>query len=174
MNNVPISPTATFGQNIQIGFHVIIGDHVKIGDNVLIDHSTIIRPNVIIGDNTEIRPFCFIAEGAKIGNRVKIFQYSNISKGAIIHDRVYIGAKVLFTNTRRISHERDFDPSLAAPVIEQGVRIGSGAILLPNIKIAKNALIGAGAVVVRDVCENDIIMGIPGKRVGEVPIEERI
>ena len=174
MDNVPISPTASFGRNVQIGLHVIIGDHVKIGDNVLIDHSTIVRPNVVIGDNTEIRPFCFIAEAAKIGSRVKIFQYSNISKGAIIHDKVYIGAKVLFTNTRKISHERDFDPTLAAPVVEAGVRIGSGAILLPDIHIAKNALIGAGAVIVRDVGENDIMMGIPGKRVGEVPIEERI
>ncbi len=174
MNNIPISPTAHFGLNLRIGFNVIIGDHVQIGDNVLIDHNTIIRPNVVIGDNSEIRPFCFIAEGAEIGNRVKIFQYSNISKGAIIHDRVYIGAKVLFTNTRRISHERDFDPQLAAPVIEQGVRIGSGAILLPNIKVCKNALIGAGAVITRDVQENDIMMGVPGKRVGEVPIEERI
>lgn len=174
MNNVPISPTATFGRNVQLGFNVIIGDHVKIGDNVLIDHFCVIRPNVVIGDNTEIRPYCFIAEAAEIGNRVKIFQYSNISKGAKIGDKVYIGAKVLFTNTRRISHERDFEPRLAAPTIECGVRIGSGAILLPNITVKRNALIGAGAVVIRDVGENDIIMGIPGKRTGEVPIEERI
>lgn len=174
MDNVPISPTAAFGQNVQIGFNVIIGDHVMIGDNVLIDHNTIIRPNVVIGDYTEIRPNCFIAEGAQIGSRVKIFQYSNISKGAIISDRVYIGARVTFTNTRIISHERDFDPILEPPIIGYGVRIASGAMLLPGITVGKNALIGACALVNDDVGENDKMLGMPAKRVGEVPIEERI
>jgi acetyltransferase-like isoleucine patch superfamily enzyme len=174
MDNVPISPTATFGQNVRIGRNVIIEDHVWIGDNVLIDHNTIIRPGVFIGDNSEIRPNCFIAEAARIGSRVKIFQFSNISKGAVIADRVYIGARVTFTNTRKISHERDFDPVLAAPIVEYGVRIGSVVTILPGITIGKNALIGACALVTRDVGENDIMMGVPAKRVGEVPIEERI
>lgn len=170
----PISPTAEFGHNVKLGLNVIIGDGCKIGDNVLIDHNTILRPNVIIADNTEIRPFCFIAEGADIGSGVKIFHYTNICKDAIIGDRVYIGVGVKLTNTMRISHGRGYIPKIEPPIIEDFVRIGTGAIVMPGIRIGKNALVGAGAVVTRHVQEGEVVKGIPAHRTGEVPIEERI
>ena len=170
----PISPTAEFGHNVKLGLNVIIGDNCKIGDNCLIDHGTVIRPNVTIADNTEIRPFCFIGDGAIIGSGVKVFQYSDVCSMAVVGDRVYIGVNVIFTNTQRISHGRDFPPLIDGPVVKDFVRIGSCATLLPGVVIGKNALIGAGAVVTRDVRENEKVMGIPTRRVGEVPIEERL
>ncbi len=170
----PISPTAEFGYNVKLGLNVIIGDNCKIGDNCLIDHGTIIRPNVTIADNTEIRPFCFIGDGVEIGSGVKVFQHSDICGMSIVGDRVYIGMCVVFTNTRKISHGRDYPPIIEGPIVKDFARIASCVLLLPGIVIGRNALVGAGAVVTRNVRENELVMGIPARRVGDVPIEERI
>ncbi len=169
-----ISPTAEFGHNVHLGHNVIIGDNCKIGDNCLIDHYVIIRPNVTIADDTEIRPFCFIGDGAIIGSGVKVFQHSDICSMTVIGDRVYIGSGVIFTNTQRISHGRDFPPLIKGPIVKDFVRIASGVVLLPGVVIGRNALVGACTVVTRDVRENEKVIGIPARRVGEVPIEERI
>jgi len=164
----------SFGKDVVLGFGVIIEKNVKIGNNVFIGHYTHIRPNVVIGDDSEIRAFCTLAGDNTIGKKVKIFQYSNISKGTIIEDRAYIGAKVLTTNTRRIAHLRDYKPNLQGVHICYGARIGSGSKILPGITIGKNASIGLGAIVTKDVAENAIVYGDPGTYRGEVPEEERV
>jgi len=148
--------------------------YAAVGENVLIESYTFIRPNVTIGDNTEIRQFCFIAEGAKIGSNVKIFQFSNICKNAIIEDCVYIGPGVTLTNTQKIAHLRSYKPIIDAPVIKYGARIGSRAVILPGVTIGRNALIGAGAVVTKDVPDNEIYYGNPARYKGDVPEGERI
>ena len=168
----PISPTAEFGYNVRIGHNVIIGDNCKIGDNCLIDHGTIIRPDVTIADNTEIRPFCFIGDEAVIGSRVKVFQYSDICSLAIVGDGVYIGVGVILTNTRRISHGRGYPPLLEGPIIEDFARVASGSLILPGIVIGRNALVGAGAVVTRNVPEGKKVMGIPARYTEDVSLEE--
>lgn len=169
-----ISPTAEFGHNVRLGHNVIIGNDCKIGDNCLIDHGVIIRPNVTIADNTEIRPFCFIGDDAVIGSRVKVFQYSDVCSMSTVCDGVYIGVGVIFTNTQKISHGRDFPPIIKGPIVKDFARIASGAVLLPGVTIGRNALVGACAVVTRDVQENEKVMGIPARRAGNVPVEERL
>jgi len=167
-----IASTAKIGKNCTIQHGAVIEDGVTIGDNCFIGYYTIIRPDVVIGNNTEIRPHCFIAEAVKIGNKVKIFQFSNISKFSVLEDCVYVGARVLFTNTHKIAHLRKYKAHLEGAYISYGARIASGSILLPGIKVGKNALVGAGALIAHDVPEREIHFGIPAKKRGNVPEEE--
>lgn len=169
-----IHPSCRFGDDIVMGFGVIIEEGVSIGNNALIDHYTVIRPDVRIGDHSEIRQFCFIAEGASIGEQVKIFQFSNICKNAVIEDRVYIGPKVVLTNTKKISHNRQYRPVIDPPIIRYGARIGTGAIIMPGVIVGRNALVGARSIVTHDVPDNAIVKGIAACIVGEVPEEERL
>lgn len=169
---IVVASTAKIGKNCTIQCGVVIEDGAVIGNNCFIGYYSVIRPNVVIGNDTEIRSFCFIAESAKIGNKVRIFQFSNISKFSVIEDCVYIGARVLITNTHKIAYLRKYDANLEGAHIAYGARIASGAILLPGVKIGKNALVGSGALIAHDVPEREIHFGIPAKKRGNVPDEE--
>lgn len=162
------------GQNTTIRGTAIIDETVFIGEDCLIEDFVIIRPNVVICNSSQIRQYCFIAGDVFIGHNVKIFQYSNISKGAIIHDRVYIGPRVLFTNTRKISHGREFVPELNSPIIEKGARIGGGVILTPGVIIGQECLIGAGSVVTKSTEPFWVYYGNPAKKIKPVPEDERL
>ncbi len=166
--------TAKIGEGTEVQCGAVIEDGVQIGKNCFIGYYTIIRPDVIIGDNTEIRPHCFIAEAARIGSYVRIFQFSNISKLSILEDYVYIGARVLLTNTPRIAYYRKYKPELKGVLILRGARIASGAILLPGVKVGEEALVGAGAIVTKDVPAREIHFGAPAQKRGNVPEMELI
>jgi len=169
-----IHPITSIGRDVEVCFGVVIEESVIIHGPGFIGYYTIIRPRVLIGSHTEVRAHCHIAEEAEIGSGVKIFQCSNISKQCRIEDRVYIGAGVVMTNTRKISHGRSYEPEIEGPVIKYGARIGSGAIILPGITIGREALVGAGCVVTKDVPDYTVFMGIPGECKGEVPEDERL
>jgi UDP-2-acetamido-3-amino-2,3-dideoxy-glucuronate N-acetyltransferase len=150
----------------------IIEDGVEIGENCYIGHFTIIRPGVVIGDNSEVRANCFIAPNAKIGNNTNIYQYSNICQDAIIEDYVYIGPKVLFTNTRKIAFKREYEFSCTPPYVEYGTRIGGGVILCPNVRVARNCMIGAGSVVTKSTEAEWVYFGNPAVKKRRVPEDE--
>lgn len=159
---------------MQISETSLIEGSVTFGNNVFIGHYSIIRPNVIIGDNSEIRHYCFLAGDLKIGNNVKIFQYSNIGKGSIIEDNVYIGPRVTLTNTKKISHGRNYKADIEAPIIKYGARLGSGCIILPGVTIGEESVIGAGSVVTKSTEPGWIYTGNPAKKLKLVPEDEKL
>jgi acetyltransferase-like isoleucine patch superfamily enzyme len=162
------------GNGLEIGSFNVIERSVKIGKDCFIGHHNIIRPYVVIGDRVDIRSFVHIAEGAKLGNDIVIFQYSNIAKGTIIENKVFVGAKVLMINTRKISKWRPYPFIYNAPYIEYGVRIGSGALLCPGVRLARNCMIQAGSLVTKDTEAYGIYRGRPAIKIGEILEEERI
>ena len=168
-----IAPTAKIGKNCVIQHGAIIEDRAVIGDNCFIGYYSVIRPKVIIGNNTEIRCHCFIAESAKIGSKVRVFQFSNIGKLSVIEDCVYIGARVLMTNDRKLTYLRSED-HFEAPHVEYGARIASGVILLPGVRIGKNAVVGGGSVVTKNVPDEQCWYGVPAVFKKMVPREEQL
>lgn len=146
---------------------IIEGD-VEIGNNCFLGHFSIIRPNVKIGNNTEIRSHCFIASNSIIGNNVKIMQFSNICRDSIIEDKVFIGMGTILTNTKNISHCRNFDCISNPPIIKYGARIGVRVVICPGIVIGENSVIGAGSVVTKNVLSGKIYVGNPAREICEV------
>ncbi|MGC9780282.1 MAG: N-acetyltransferase [Candidatus Heimdallarchaeota archaeon] len=135
-----------------IGEDSVIYDQVnlykcKIGKNTKIDSFVYIEEDVVIGDNCKIRPFCFIPSGVTIGNSV------------------FIAPNVTFTNDKYPRSEGDWE--LLETIVEDGVSIGAGAVILPGICICKNSLVGAGAVVTKDIPANSVVAGNPAKVVGK-------
>jgi len=135
-------------KDIKVGDNSIIYDQVnlykcKIGKNTKIDAFVYIEEDVVIGDNCKIRPFVFIPTGVEIG------------------DRVFIGPGVIFTNDKYPKSQGEW--KLLKTKVEDDVSIGAGAVILPGIVIGKGSLIGAGAVVTKDVPANSVVMGIPSR-----------
>jgi UDP-2-acetamido-3-amino-2,3-dideoxy-glucuronate N-acetyltransferase len=123
-----------------------------------------------IGDRSRIGPFVEIQAGARIGSDCKIQSHSFICDGVEIGDRVFVGHGVIFCNDRRPRATGDDgralgpdDWELERTAVADGASIGSRAVILGGIRVGERALIGAGAVVTRDVPAGTTIVGNPGR-----------
>lgn len=121
-----------------------IMDGAKIGRNCNIGSYVEIGPQVEIGDNCKIQAFSFIPNGVKIGSWV------------------FVGPHVVFTNDKH-PDLRKKHWEVVPTVVKDGVRIGANATLVCGITIGENALIGAGAVVTKDVPPNSVVAGNPAR-----------
>jgi len=149
-------------------------EDVKKGENVII-HDLVNLYGCEIGDNTKIASFVEIRRTVKIGKNCKIEPFTFIPKGVIIEDEVFIGPHVTFTNdkypkatTESGELKKNEDWKISKIVVKGRASIGAGAVILPGVTIGENSIIGAGAVVTKDVPPNKIVIGNPAKVVGDV------
>jgi len=135
-----ISKKAKIGKNVKIWNFAYVGDDVEIGDNVKIGSLAHVDYDVKIGENTMIEGLAYIPPKSRIGKNV------------------FIGPAVALTND-------PFPPSkkLVGIIIEDGVVIGSRAVIKAGVRIGKNSVVAMGAVVTKDVSENIVVMGNPAK-----------
>jgi acetyltransferase-like isoleucine patch superfamily enzyme len=151
-----------------------ISPNVKLGRNVrMVGYVNLYGCE--IGDEVKIGTFVEIQKGVKVGNRCKISSHSFLCEGVILEDDVFIGHSVTFTNDLypratngdgKLQTESDW--TCLPTTVKRGASIGSGATLLCGITIGENALIGAGAVVTRDVPDHAIVVGVPARIIGDV------
>ena len=135
----------------------------NIGENTNIWQYCVVLPNAKIGDNCNICSHCFIENDVVIGDNVTIKNGVYLYDGLTIEDDVFIGPNATFCNDRYPkSKNKSF--KLEPILIKKGASIGANATILPGITIGENALIGAGAVVTRDVSCNSIVIGNLTKR----------
>jgi len=123
-----------------------------------------------IGDETVVGPFVEIQSGVTIGKRCKIQSHTFICSGVEIEDEVFVGHGVSFVNDKRPRAttadgelQRADDWEMLPVVVERGASIGSGALVLGGVRIGARALVGAGAVVTRDVEAGAVVSGIPAR-----------
>lgn len=123
-----------------------------------------------IGDETKVGAFVEVQKGVAIGARCKISSHSFLCEGVTIEDEVFVGHGVMFINDlqpRAIgvggALQAEADWTLVATRVRRGASIGTGAIIMGGVTIGERALIGAGAVVTRDVAANEVVVGVPAR-----------
>jgi acetyltransferase-like isoleucine patch superfamily enzyme len=143
--------------------------NVKVGENVRI-FNFVNAYNCEIGSGTKVGSFVEIQGGSTIGKNCKISSHSFICEGVHIEDNVFIGHGVMFTNdlfpratNPDGSPQTSDDWTLVETYIKKGASIGSGATILCGITIGENALVGAGAMVTKDVDANTVVVGNPAR-----------
>ncbi len=146
-----------------------IAASVKLGKDVRIFGFTNLY-GCEIGDESKIGTFVEIQKGAKIGRRCKISSHSFICEGVILEDEVFVGHGVMFTNdllpratNQDGSLQTDADWKYETTLVKRGASIGSNATLLCGITVGEGAVIGAGAVVTKDVPPGTVVAGNPAK-----------
>lgn len=146
------------GANSVIRSHSVIYEDVTIGENFQTGHSVTIREESRIGNNCSVGTLCDIQGKVQIGNFVRMHSNVHIGQLTTIKDYVWIYPYVVTTND-------PYPPmgELVGCVIEEYANVATGTILLPGTVIGKNALVGAGSVVTKDVEEEAVAMGVPAK-----------
>ena len=117
-----------------------------------------------IGKSCKIDAFVYIEEGVIVGNNCKIRPFVFIPTGVTIEDDVFVGPNVTFTNDMYPKAKGEWQ--LLKTTIKQGAALGANSVVLPGVTIGKNALVGAGSVVAKDVPENAVVAGNPAKIIG--------
>lgn len=160
---------------IKIAPNAAVSDKAKISENASIWDFAQVRENAVIGENSIVGSYAYIDANVQIGKNCKIQNRALIYDPAVIHDGVFIGPGAILTNDKNprsisvsgeVKSAEDWD-KVGVEVL-QGAAIGSGAICVAPVKIGKWALVGAGAVVTKNVKDYALVVGNPARQVGWV------
>ena len=149
----------TIGMNSIIRSGTVIYSAVQIGDNFRTGHNVLIRENTRIGDNVLVGTNSVVDGDCQIGSKVSIQTGVYVTRYTTIEDGVFLGPCCVTTNDKYMK----YGAVLKGPVIKRGVRIGANSTIMPGITVGENAVVGAGAVVTRDVKPNAIVAGVPAR-----------
>ena len=136
--------TKNIGKNTTIWQFAIVLKNAKIGENCNINSHTFIENDVVIGDNVTVKCGVYLWDGLRV------------------EDNVFIGPNATFTNDNYPKSKmkpKEFEKT----ILKNGCSIGANATITPGIIIGKNAIVGAGSVVTKDVPEGMIVFGNPAK-----------
>lgn len=132
----------------------------NIGQKTKVWQYSVIFPQAVIGENCNICAHTMIENDVQIGNNVTIKSGVYVWDGITLEDNVFVGPSVTFTNDKA-PRSKQYPDEFLKTIVEKGASIGGNATILPGIRIGRNALVGAGAVVTKDVPENAIVVGNP-------------
>ncbi|MGH9350193.1 MAG: acyltransferase [Vicinamibacterales bacterium] len=143
---------------------------VRLGARVVIHHPDLVNLyGCEIGDDTKIGAFVEIQKNASVGRLCKISSHTFICEGVAIEDEVFVGHGVLFINdrhpraTKAEALQTEADWAVVPTRVRRGASIGSGAVILCGVTIGEQAMVGAGAVVTRDVPDGATVAGVPAR-----------
>ena len=158
-----------------------INHDVKLGQDVKIFHPDLVNLyGCEIGDRTKIGTFVEIQKNVTVGMQCKISSHSFLCEGVILEDEVFIGHGVMFTNDLypratnedgSLQTEADWD--VVKTLVKRSASIGSNATILAGMTIGEKAIVGAGAVVTRDVPVYAIVTGVPARVIGDVRYRDK-
>ena len=179
-DDVVVGPHAVIGPRCSIGkgtkvfpFAHLEGD-VQIGTFSLVGTHANLRPDTKIGDHSVFGTLSQSEGKNKIGSHVTIHTNCHITQGVEIEDWVFIAPFFVGANTPRIVHGRDYPMEVKGYRVKYGARIGIDVSVMPGVTIGREALIGAGSLVTKDIPDFAIAFGRPAQVRGEVPESERL
>lgn len=124
-----------------------------------------VLPGAVIGADANICDGVFIENDVRLGDRVTVKCGVQLWDGLTVEDDVFIGPNATFANDR-FPRSKQFPPEFLRTMLKRGCSIGAGAVILPGVTIGEEAMVGAGAVVTRDVPARVTVAGNPAQIIG--------
>ena len=149
-----IGDGATIRQGSIIYCDVVIGGGFATGHNVLVREATTIGDDVLVGTNTVIDGY------SEIGSHVSMQTGVYVPSQTTIGSNVFLGPHAVLTNDPYPVRQ---DADLVGPTIKDGASIAANATILPGVTVGENAFVAAGAVVIDDVPDETLAVGVPAE-----------
>jgi len=147
-----------------------VEEGAHIGDGTRIWHHAHVRSGASIGANCILGYGVYVDAGVHIGDNCKLQNRVSVYHGVTIEDGVFVGPHVAFTNDKHPrairadgSLSTDDDWTVSPTLVRNGASIGAGAVILPGVTLGRWCLVGAGAVVSRDVPDHGLVTGNPAR-----------
>jgi acetyltransferase-like isoleucine patch superfamily enzyme len=155
------------GSEALLRSHTVIYAGNVIGNSFRTGNKVNIRELNRIGDNVSVGSLSVIEHHVEIGNNVRIHSQAFIPEFSVLEDEAWIGPNVVLTNAK-YPLSRGVKESLQGPRIKRGAKIGANATILPGVVIGEHVLVGAGAVVVKDVPAGVVVVGNPARIIRQI------
>jgi acetyltransferase-like isoleucine patch superfamily enzyme len=159
------------GDNAYINSHTVIYAGNKIGRNFRAGHGVLVREENEIGDDVSIGSGSNVEHHVRIGSRVRLHSNVFIPELSILEDDCWLGPNVVITNARYPASPTTKE-ELVGVYIAKRAKIGANTTILPGVRIAADALVGAGSVVTSDVPSGTVVAGNPArviKHISQIP-----
>jgi UDP-2-acetamido-3-amino-2,3-dideoxy-glucuronate N-acetyltransferase len=127
---------------------------------------SIVVEGAALATDVVVGAFCFVARGAVIGEGTRIQSHTSVWDGVVLGKDVFVGPGAQFTNVRRPRAAFPRAPHWDRTLVEDGATIGAQAVLVAPVRVGRAAMVGAGAVVTRDVPAHAVVAGNPARVVG--------
>jgi acetyltransferase-like isoleucine patch superfamily enzyme len=157
----------TIGADAMVRSHSVIYAGSRIGDGLQTGHGVLIREATVIGDSVSVGSHSVVEHHVTIGHRVRLHSNVFVPEFSILEDGCWIGPNVVLTNAR-YPRSRDVKETLRGPRVLAGAMVGANVTVLPGVTIGEYALVGAGAVVTKDVPPRTVVVGNPVRPSGQV------
>jgi acetyltransferase-like isoleucine patch superfamily enzyme len=142
-------------------------DSATIGDGTRIWAFCHVLPGAVIGRNCNVGDHCFVESNASLGDEVVLKNGVSVWNGVTIESRAFVGPNVAFTNDRA-PRAKVFDSTVVPTFVREGASLGANATIVCGVVVGRYAMVGAGAVVTRDVPDFGLALGNPARVVGYV------
>jgi acetyltransferase-like isoleucine patch superfamily enzyme len=148
--------------------HAILFAGASVGERSIIGDQAYIRERAVIGADTVIGRAAGIDNDVVVGDHVRIQSQVYLTAFSVVEDDVFVGPCAMTTNDDTIGRPGP-EQELRGATLRRGCRVGGGAVLVPGVEIGEEAFVAAGAVVTNHVPPRSVVMGVPARRVREVP-----
>jgi acetyltransferase-like isoleucine patch superfamily enzyme len=160
---VPPAETV-LGERTLVGSHAVVSVGVTTGADVFIGDHSLVRERASLGAGASIGHAGTVGPDARIGERVRTQGYAALAAGTVIEDDVFLGPLVSVLSGMTMREGERPGPAESRPaILRRGCHIGSGAQILPGVEVGEHAVVGANAVVDKDVPPGARVRGVPAR-----------
>jgi acetyltransferase-like isoleucine patch superfamily enzyme len=165
-------PPLELGEGTIVSAGAIVFAGTRVGARVILGDQSCVRERCKLGDDVVVGRGSLVENDTTIGARTKIQAHAYVTAYSTLEEDVFIAPCVVTTNDNFMGRTEQRHALRKGPTIRRAARVGGGAVLLPGIEVGEEAVVGAGAVVLRDVPPRAVVVGNPARQIKDVPEDE--
>ena len=165
-------PPPELGAGTVVSTGAIVFAGTRIGARAIIGDQACVRERCVVGEDVVVGRGSLVENDTTVGDRTKIQADAYVTAYSTLEEDVFIAPRVITTNDNFMGRTEKRHGLRKGPTIRRGARVGAGAVICPAVEIGAEAFVGAGAVVVKDVPPQAVVVGNPARVLRDVPSEE--